>query len=142
MKSVRIRRFSGPHFSAFGLHTESYGVSLRIQFAGKCDREKLRIRTLFTEYLSIFSPNVGKCGPEKLQIRTLFTEYLSIFSSNAGKCGPEKLQIRTLLTEYLSIFSSNAGKCGPEKLWIRTLFTDLDLVIQLYLPLVLTNSKY
>ena len=34
VKSVRIRSFSGPHFPAFGLNTERYGVygvSLRIQ---------------------------------------------------------------------------------------------------------------
>ena len=31
MKSVRIRSYSGPHFSIFGLKTERYSVSLRIQ---------------------------------------------------------------------------------------------------------------
>ena len=31
MKSVRIRSYSGPHFPAFGLNTERYFVSLRIQ---------------------------------------------------------------------------------------------------------------
>ena len=31
VKSVRIRSFSGPYFPTFGLNTESYGVSLRIQ---------------------------------------------------------------------------------------------------------------
>ena len=31
LKSVRIRSFFGPHFSTFGLNTEKYGVSLRIQ---------------------------------------------------------------------------------------------------------------
>ena len=30
VKSVRIRSFSDPHFPAFGLKTERYGVSLRI----------------------------------------------------------------------------------------------------------------
>ena len=30
MKSVRIRSYSGPHFPAFGLNAERYGVSLRI----------------------------------------------------------------------------------------------------------------
>ena len=42
VKSVRIRNYSGPHFPAFGLNTERYGV-----FSGE-----------------IFSPNAGKCGPE------------------------------------------------------------------------------
>ena len=47
MKSVRIHSFSGPHFLAFGLNTEIYSVfSLN---AGKYGREKLRIRTIFTQ---------------------------------------------------------------------------------------------
>ena len=31
VKSVRIRSYSGPHFPAFGLNTEKYYVSFRIQ---------------------------------------------------------------------------------------------------------------
>ena len=31
VKSVRIRSFSGPYFPAFGLNTERYGLSFRIQ---------------------------------------------------------------------------------------------------------------
>ena len=40
VKSVRIRSYSGPHFPAFELNTEKYGVSI------------------------LFSPNAGKCGQE------------------------------------------------------------------------------
>ena len=47
VKSVRIRSFSGPYFTAFGL----------------------------TLYLSIFSPNAGKYGRVKLPIWTIFTQY-------------------------------------------------------------------
>ena len=39
-KSVRIRSYSGPYFPAFGLNTERYTVSLRIQSEwGKCGPE-------------------------------------------------------------------------------------------------------
>ena len=31
VKSVRIRSYSGPYFPVFGLNTERYSVSLRIQ---------------------------------------------------------------------------------------------------------------
>ena len=41
MKSVRIRSYSGPYFSAFGLNTERYSVSLRIQF--ECGKMRTRI---------------------------------------------------------------------------------------------------
>ena len=40
MKSVRIRRFSGPYSPAFGLNTERYSVSLRI----KSECGKIRTR--------------------------------------------------------------------------------------------------
>ena len=41
VKSVRIRSYSGPHFSAFGLNAERYSVSLRIQ--SKCGNMRTRI---------------------------------------------------------------------------------------------------
>ena len=40
-KSVCIRSYSGPHFPAFGLKTERYEVSLRIQ--SKCEKIRTRI---------------------------------------------------------------------------------------------------
>ena len=50
VKSVRIRSYSGPHFPTFGLNTERYSVSLRIQ--SKCRKMRTRITpkwTLFTQ---------------------------------------------------------------------------------------------
>ena len=50
MKSVRIWIYSGPHFPAFGLNTERYFVSLRIQ--SECGK----IRALFTQlFISTYS---------------------------------------------------------------------------------------
>ena len=50
VKSVRIRSISGPCFTAFGLNTERYGVSLRIQSeCGKIRNRKTQIRTIFTQ---------------------------------------------------------------------------------------------
>ena len=46
VKYVRIRSFSGQYFPAFGLNTERYGVSPRIQ----CECGKIRIR---------INPNTG-----------------------------------------------------------------------------------
>ena len=47
------------------------------------------ISRIWTEYgemlcISPYSRNVGKCGPEKLRIRTLFTQWNS--STNVNKC--------------------------------------------------------
>ena len=41
VKSVRSRTYSGPYFSAFGLNTERYRVSLRLQ--SKCGKLRTRI---------------------------------------------------------------------------------------------------
>ena len=40
VKSVHIRSYSGPYFPAFGLNTEKYSVSLRIQ----CESGKIRTK--------------------------------------------------------------------------------------------------
>ena len=41
VKGVRIRSYSGPYFPAFGLNTERYSVSLRIQ--SECGKIRTRI---------------------------------------------------------------------------------------------------
>ena len=47
MKSVRIRSFSGPYFPAFGLNTDRYSVSLRIQSECRKMRSKKALSTHF-----------------------------------------------------------------------------------------------
>ena len=43
VKSARIRSYSGPHFPAFGMNTERYGLSLPIQSeCGKIRTRKTR----------------------------------------------------------------------------------------------------
>ena len=41
VKSVRIRSYFGPHFPAFGLNPERYGISLRIQ--SECGEMRTKI---------------------------------------------------------------------------------------------------
>ena len=51
-KSVRIWSLSVLYFPAFGLNTERYLISFRIQSkCGKIRTRKLQIRTLFTQWL-------------------------------------------------------------------------------------------
>ena len=54
-KSVRIRSYFGPHFSAFGLNMERYGVSLHMQ--SKCGKMQTRI-TSNTDNLHAVSATV------------------------------------------------------------------------------------
>ena len=53
VKGGHIQSYSGPHFS----HLNWIWID--------------------TPYLSVFNPNVGKCVTEQLRIRTLFTQWLS-----------------------------------------------------------------
>ena len=41
VESVRVRSYFGPHFPAFGLNTERYELSLRIQ--SECGKMRTRI---------------------------------------------------------------------------------------------------
>ena len=58
VKSAQIRNFSGPYFLAFGLNTETYSVSLRIQ--SECRKIQTREISVFghfsrsEEYCMIF----------------------------------------------------------------------------------------
>ena len=58
-KSVRIRSYSGPYFPAFGLNTERYSVSLRIQ--SKCRKIQTRItpntNTFYPVPETVLKPN-------------------------------------------------------------------------------------
>ena len=45
VKSVRIRSYSGLYFLIFGLNTERYGVSLRIQSKGGKIRTRITLNT-------------------------------------------------------------------------------------------------
>ena len=55
IKRVRIWSYSGPHFPAFGLNTERYGVSLRVQ--SKCGK----IRTRVTANVDTFYVVLNSC---------------------------------------------------------------------------------
>ena len=55
MKRLRIRGYYGPHFLAFGLNTERYSVSLRIQ--SECGKMRARI----TPNTDTFYAKCSKC---------------------------------------------------------------------------------
>ena len=82
VKSVRIRSYSGPHFPAFGLNSERYGVCLRIQFkCGKIRTRKtpntdtfFRSAALFRFFRGIVLPNI------------FLKQYLYECFSNLYKC--------------------------------------------------------
>ena len=60
LKSIRIWSYSGPHFRAFGLNTESYEVSLRIQ--SECEKMRTRINpnkdTFYAVIRTLFPNNI------------------------------------------------------------------------------------
>ena len=50
---MRIRSYSGTHFPAFGLNTERYGVSLRIQ--SECGKMRSRITPNTDTFYTVFT---------------------------------------------------------------------------------------
>ena len=56
VKSIRIRNYSGPHFPAFGLNTERYGVSLRIQ--SECGNMRTRITPNTDTFYAVIFKNI------------------------------------------------------------------------------------
>ena len=55
VKSVRIRSYSVPHFPAFGLNKERYGVSLHIQ--SECGKMQKRITPNTDTFYAVISSN-------------------------------------------------------------------------------------
>ena len=56
VKGVRIWSYSGPHFSAFGVNTERYSVSLLIQ--SKCGKMRIRITPNMDTFYAVESQNL------------------------------------------------------------------------------------
>ena len=56
VKSVCVRSYSGPHFPPFGLKTERYGVSLRIQ--SECGKMRTRITPNTETFYAILVSNI------------------------------------------------------------------------------------
>ena len=52
--------FSGPYFPAFGLNTERYGVSLRIQ--SECGKIQTRITPNANTFYAVFSSSTSESG--------------------------------------------------------------------------------
>ena len=73
LKSVRIRSYSGPHFPAFGLNREIYGVSLRIQ--SKCGKMRTRI-----------TPNTDTFHAVLIKLSRSFFKFPFLIYSNDSPC--------------------------------------------------------
>ena len=58
VKSVCIRSYSGPYFTAVGLNTERYGVSLRFQC--KCGKMQTRITPKMDNFHAVYIKAMGK----------------------------------------------------------------------------------
>ena len=107
VKSVRIRSYSVPHFSVFGLNTESYGVSLRIH--SKCGKMQTRITPNTDTFHEVFVSSKGIIALQKsllYSIPFIFIDKRFIFVILWISQGRTQ-------NEYVSSASFNAKKCWP-----------------------------
>ena len=63
VKNVHIQKFSGPYFPAFGLNTEGYRVSLRIQ--SECGKIRSRKTPNTDTFYASVNPNRTTYHPSK-----------------------------------------------------------------------------
>ena len=113
VKSVRIQSYSGPHFSAFGLTTERYRVSLRIQ------SECVKLRTRIT-------PNTDTFYAVTLQSRSI--KIIMYGSETISSLGPKIWDI--LLTDlksilYPTLLNKKICECAPKNCPCRSCKTYL-----------------
>ena len=81
MKSVHIRRYSGLHFPAFGLNTERYGVSFRIQ--SECGKMRTRLTlnrdTFYAVHPAALIIKISKLNVKKSSyFKNIFQKYFTL----------------------------------------------------------------
>ena len=96
MKSVRHRSFSDPHFPAFGLNTQRYGVSLRIQ--SEC--RKIRTRKI---------PN-KETNVDVIEFVLYYDVFLSFTSRGAFLVPLDILQITFKKDVFINLLQTMAHK--------------------------------
>ena len=84
VKSVQIRSFSGPYFPTFGLNSERYGVSLRIQ--SECGKMRKRITPNTDTFYAVCNQNIFRnivySEPEKYSETCQASIWRSVFLMN------------------------------------------------------------
>ena len=100
MKSVRIRSYSGRHFPAFGLNTETYSVSLRIQ--SECEKMGTRITPNTDTFLAVIAYAIQKTIPRNLN----YFHCLNIIAPM------EKAHFMAPMEYTLSVYSLNEKRHG------------------------------
>ena len=89
VKSVRTLGYSGPHFPAFGLNTERYGVFLRIHF--KCGKLWTRITPNTDTFQAVIVTLVLKLLEEVILVKTMLN-CKKFFSKSKIKNATSKLE--------------------------------------------------
>ena len=115
VKSVRTRSYSGQYFPSFGLNTERYRVSLRIQ--SKCGKILTSITknkdTLYAVIIVIPSLNVSQC--QQLKVNKSTPRKISKYQMQASSCQLDSCNMNMIESLFLKkIFMKSFMK----NLWV------------------------
>ena len=115
VKSVRTRSYSGQYFPSFGLNTERYRVSLRIQ--SKCGKILTRITknkdTLYAVITVIPSLNGSQC--QQLKVNKSTPRKISKYQMQASSCQLDSCNMNMIESLFLKkIFMKSFMK----NLWV------------------------
>ena len=132
VKSVRMRSYSGSHFHAFGLNTERYEVSLRIQ--SECGK----IRTTITpntdtfhavensnNFETIFLVENNMVTSDDQKITDTFIEYFDIIVTKLGLPIPKDAIVATNGIEDPVLNAVHKYQEHPSMLTIKERYKDL-----------------
>ena len=115
VKSVRVRSYSGPHFPAFGLKTERYGVSFHIQ------SKYGKIRTSITPNTDTFYTVWLTCNVSLIALDSLLT----MTGSSHQRCSIEK---SVLMPEFCNFIKkeilARVFSCELCEIFKNTFFTE------------------
>ena len=110
VKSIHIRSYSGLHFPAFGLNTERYGVSLRIQ--SECGKMRTRI-TLNTDSsrsgVFIYRLILGRINPtSNHMVHSQWTKFRSELTNILDLNIHERRNIEFFKNIFLKVLNKHA----------------------------------
>ena len=89
VKSVHIRSFSGPYFPTFGLNTERYYASLRIQ--SECGKIRTRIIPNMDTFYAVY------CVGFLNELQSLFQTSRATFIESISNCPSDSFAISFMI---------------------------------------------
>ena len=112
VKGVRVWSYSGPHFSAFGVNTERYSVSLLIQ--SKCGKMRIRITPNMDTFYAVESQNLQVKSCQEFCYRWSRILIYSQFTCQSKDSFLEASYLEDSFFVFLHLFHQKSSFCSRD----------------------------